>query len=340
MKAPAFAYAKPRSLEEAYALLEKHGEGARVLAGGQSLVPMLNLRLATPAILVDITGIDGLAGISIHEDKLRIGALTRHREIEQSAAIAKHCPLLTQAAPHVAHVAIRNSGTFGGSIALADPAAEWPACCLALDATVVLVSKAGERRVAAREFFKGLFATGLKPAELICAVEIPLAPSHRSVFLELSRRRGDYGLVGVAAMARLEGGHLHDVRLAFLGTREGALAMLYARGRPVQYAYLADELALWDVQTAYAARPWAVEAPSAGLGLTWSMLEMLERPDWATSPSIGFLEALDIGVATVAWETMPRLEEWLRDPQFKLRAAASLAIDRMAMEAPIDFIPA
>ena len=246
MKAPAFSYAKPHSLEEAYSLLEKHGEGARVLAGGQSLVPMLNLRLAAPAILVDITGIDGLAGISIHEDKLRIGALTRHREIEQSAEIAKHCPLLTQAAPHVAHVAIRNSGTFGGSIALADPAAEWPACCLALDATVVLVSKAGERRVAAREFFKGLFATGLEPAELICAVEIPLAPSHRSVFLELSRRRGDYGLVGIAAMARCEGGRLHDVRLAYLGGGDRPLlaygAMRAAEGK-VPPADLGTELA-------------------------------------------------------------------------------------------------
>ncbi len=217
MKAPAFAYARPRSLEQAFGLLEKHGDGARVLAGGQSLVAMLNLRLAAPEILVDITRIDGLSGFSVSDGKLRIGALTRHREIAPSAEVAKHCPLLAQAAPHIAHVAIRNSGTLGGSLALADPAAEWPACCLALDATLRLVSSKGERRVAAREFFKGLYATALRPAELIAGVEIALLPRHRSAFLELSRRRGDYAIVGVAAIARHEAGRLHDVRLAYLG---------------------------------------------------------------------------------------------------------------------------
>ena len=140
MKAPAFAYAKPRSIEEACKLLQENGDKARVLAGGQSLVPMLNLRVASPELLVDITGIGGLAGISVTGATLRIGALTPHRVVEQSAEVEKHCPLLTQAAPHIAHVAIRNSGTFGGSIALADPAAEWPACCLALDASIVIRS--------------------------------------------------------------------------------------------------------------------------------------------------------------------------------------------------------
>lgn len=217
MKAPQFAYTKPRTLEEAFDLLEKHGQDARLLAGGQSLVPMLNLRLAAPAILIDITGLDGLAGISVSGSHVRIGALTSHRDVERSAGIARHCPLLTQAAPHIAHVAIRNSGTFGGSIALADPAAEWPACCLALDATFVLVSRKGERRVPARAFFKGLYATALTPLELVAAIEIPLMPRHRSVFLELSRRRGDYAIVGVAAVAKAEGGRLHDLRLAYLG---------------------------------------------------------------------------------------------------------------------------
>lgn len=217
MKAPAFAYAKPRTLAEAFDLLQKHGDTARVLAGGQSLVAILNLRLAAPEILVDITGIGGLAGISVAEGRIRIGALTRHREIERSAEVARHCPLLAQAAPHIAHVAIRNSGTLGGSLALADPAAEWPACCLALDATLILVSAKGERRVPAREFFKGLYATALGPAELVAGVEIPLLPRHRSVFLELSRRRGDYAIVGVAAVARTEAGRVHDLRLAYLG---------------------------------------------------------------------------------------------------------------------------
>ncbi len=235
MKAPAFAYAKPRSIEEACTLLATNGDKARVLAGGQSLVPMLNLRVASPELLVDITGLDGLAGIEVTGGTLRIGALTPHREVEQSPEVAKHCPLLTQAAPHIAHVAIRNSGTFGGSIALADPAAEWPACCLALDATIVIRGKTGERRKAAREFFKGLFATDLKAGEIVTAVEIPLAPKHRSVFLELSRRQGDYALVGVAAMARVEDGRLFDVRIAYLGGGDRPLlavnAMKAAEGK-------------------------------------------------------------------------------------------------------------
>ena len=235
MKAPAFAYAKPRTIEEACTLLHENGEKARVLAGGQSLVPMLNLRVASPELLVDITGIDGLAGIAVTDGTLRIGALTPHREVEHSAEVAKHCPLLTQAAPHIAHVAIRNSGTFGGSIALADPAAEWPACCLALDATIVIRSRTGERRKVAREFFKGLFATDLKAGEIVTAVEIPLAPRHRSVFLELSRRQGDYGLVGVAAMARVEDGRLSDLRIAYLGGGDRPLlavnAMKAAEGK-------------------------------------------------------------------------------------------------------------
>ena len=217
-------------------MLAEHGDSARVLAGGQSLVPMLNLRVAAPELLVDITGIESLDGISVDQDKLCIGTLTRHREVEQSAEVARHCPLLSQAAPRIAHVAIRNSGTFGGSIALADPAAEWPACCLALDATIATISKAGKRSIPAREFFKGLFSTDLKPGELITAVEIPLAPRHRSVFLELSRRRGDYALVGLAAMARWEGGKLHDVRLAYLGGGDRPLlarnAMRAAEGKP------------------------------------------------------------------------------------------------------------
>ncbi len=236
MKAPAFAYAKPRTLQEAFALLERHGSDARIIAGGQSLVAILNLRLAAPSILIDITALPGLAGVSVSGGKLVIGALTRHREIEQSAEVAKHCPLLTQAAPHIAHVAIRNSGTLGGSIALADPAAEWPACCLALDATFRLVSAKGERRVAAREFFTGLYATALGPAELVAAIEIPLLPEHRSVFLELSRRKGDYAIVGVAAVAKSTGGRLSDVRLAYLGGGDvpklARRAMQAAEGKP------------------------------------------------------------------------------------------------------------
>lgn len=218
MKAPSFSYAKPASLGEVFDLLARHGEGARVLAGGQSLLASLNLRLSAPELLVDITGVPGLAGISVSGSAVKIGALTTHRQIERSAEIERHLPLLAQAVRHVAHVAIRNVGTFGGSIALADPAAEYPACAVALDATLVLAGRGGERRVKAREFFRGLYETALAPGELVVAGEFPLAgEGYRSVFLELARRRGDYAMVGLAAHARLAGGRIGDARLAFLG---------------------------------------------------------------------------------------------------------------------------
>ena len=217
MKAPSFAYAKPRSLEEVFVLLRR-SDDAKVLAGGQTLLATLNMRLSSPAVLVDITGVPGLAGIAVRGDVLRIGALTRHREIERSREVAEHAPLLAQAAPHIAHVAIRNVGTIGGSLAHADPAAEWPACCVALDADIVIASRAGERRVKARDFYKGLFETALGEGELVAAVELPLlGAGYRSVFLELARRHGDYAMVGVAAAARPAGGTLADLRLAFLG---------------------------------------------------------------------------------------------------------------------------
>jgi carbon-monoxide dehydrogenase medium subunit len=218
VKAPSFAYARPRSLDETFALLERHGDEAKLLAGGQTLLATLNMRLASPALLVDIGGLPGLAGITAQGKALRIGALTRHREIERSPEVAKHVPLLAQAAPHIAHVAIRNVGTLGGSLAHADPAAEWPACCVALDAEIVIASKAGERLVKGRQFFKGLFETALAPGELIAAVEFPiLGADYRTAFLELARRHGDYAIVGVAAVAKASGGVLADLRLAFIG---------------------------------------------------------------------------------------------------------------------------
>ena len=218
MKAPLFAYARPKTLVEVFDALEHHGEGARLLAGGQSLVATLAMRLSAPEILVDLGGLKDLAGISVSGSKLRIGALTTHRAIERSLEVARHVPLLSQAAPHIAHVAIRNAGTFGGSLALADPAAEWPACCVALDAELVLAGRAGERRVKAREFFHALYDTALRSNEVLVAAEIPIPPAGtKSVFLELARRQGDYALAGVAALARADKGTLRDVQLAFLG---------------------------------------------------------------------------------------------------------------------------
>lgn len=218
MKAPAFAYVKPASLAEAIELLERYGEEAKILAGGQSLIAALNMRLASPRVLIDINDIPTLAGITVAGETVRIGALTRHRELERSPEIARHVPLINQALPHVAHAAIRSRGTFGGSIAFADPAAELPACSLALGAEFVIGSRASERRVAARDFFKGLYETDLRPGELLLAGEFAaIRPGYRSAFEELARRHGDYALVGVAAHAKYEGGSYADAALAFFG---------------------------------------------------------------------------------------------------------------------------
>ena len=218
MKAPLFAYARVRSLAETFDLLAKHGDEAKLLAGGQSLIATLNMRLSAPQLLIDITRLTELSGILVRDGTVRIGALATHAEIERSPEIRKHLPLLAQAAPHIAHVAIRNAGTIGGSIALADPAAEWPACCVALNAQFVIARKAGTRQVAARDFFKGLYATALRPDEVLTQVEIAVpGPEYRSAFVELAQRRGDYAIVGLAAVAKVARGALSDLRLAFLG---------------------------------------------------------------------------------------------------------------------------
>src|SRR6267142_4561857 len=221
MKAPRFAYARPASVAEALALLDEHKDDARVLAGGQSLVPMLNFRLAAPKVLVDINRIAALSGIKVTKSHVRIGALTRHVELERSPEITKHLPLVATAVPHIAHPAIRNRGTFGGSCALADPAAELPACALALGATFIVAGKKGERRVAAEDFFKGLYATALKAGELIVAAEFPLPKlGYAFAFGELARRHGDYAMVGVAAHGSTQGGKFSDMRVVFFGVTD------------------------------------------------------------------------------------------------------------------------
>jgi len=208
LKAPSFAYAKPRSLAEAFDLLER--PGAKVLAGGQSLIPSLNLRLSAPDLLVDITGLKDLSKVELKNGAVRIGALCTHAQLEKSEEVRKHLPLVAEAVSHIAHPAIRNRGTLGGSLALADPAAELPACALALDAVLVVSSKRGERRVAAGDFFKGLFETDLKANEILVGVEFPKAD--KSVFLELTRRQGDYAIVGLAGITRSS-----QKRIAFFG---------------------------------------------------------------------------------------------------------------------------
>ena len=220
MKAPAFDYIKPRSLDQVFGLLAEYGDEARLLAGGQTLMATLNMRLSEPAIVVDINGIEALRGIRLTEDgtALQIGALVTHSEIEASALVAQHAPLLTLAAPHIAHRAIRNLGTWGGSIAYADPAAEWPACALALDAVVIVRSRSGERRIAALDFFLDLYTTALQEGELVVACEMPVrSAEHRYGFNELARRHGDYAIVGLAVAACVTQQKMHDTRLSFLG---------------------------------------------------------------------------------------------------------------------------
>ena len=218
MKAPRFSYVRPDSLASVLELLAEHEGEARILAGGQSLMPTLNMRLSEPGLLIDINRIDALKGISLEDGTVRIGALARHAEVLASPLVAEHLPLIADAMPHVAHVAVRNRGTFGGSIALADPAAELPACAVTLDASFVLASRRGRRTVPARSFFHGLYETELAEDELLVEARIPvLAPGYRSSFLEFARRHGDFALAGVCCHARVEGGVLSDVSLACFG---------------------------------------------------------------------------------------------------------------------------
>jgi len=198
LKAPSFAYAKPRSLAEAFDLLER--PGAKILAGGQSLIPSLNLRLSSPELLVDITALKGLSEVEVKDGTVRVGALCTHAALERSEEVRKHLPLVAEAVSHIAHPAIRNRGTLGGSLALADPAAELPACALALEAVLIISSGKGERRVKVADFFKGLFETDLEPAEILVGVEFSKAD--KSVFLELTRRQGDYAIVGLAGVVK------------------------------------------------------------------------------------------------------------------------------------------
>ena len=218
MKAPAFSYLRPTRLNDVIALLQQHGDEARLLAGGQTLLATLNMRLSEPALLIDLQAVKELRGIAVDGDILRIGAMVTHSEIEASPLVAAHAPLLRAAAPHIAHRAIRNLGTLGGSMAYGDPAAEWPACLLALDGAVLARGPAGERRIEAQDFFTGLYTTALEANEIIVACEFPVSSAQqRFAFDELTRRHGDYGVVGLAASANLTNGALSQVRLAWLG---------------------------------------------------------------------------------------------------------------------------
>jgi carbon-monoxide dehydrogenase medium subunit len=241
VKPAPFEYHCPRTLDEALTLLAEHGSDAKPLAGGQSLIPAMNFRLATPAVLIDLNAIDELS--FIHGDgaeprqegaasaaPIRIGAMVRHRQLERSALVATRAPLITKTMPFVAHPAIRTRGTLGGSLAHADPAAELPAAMLALNAQFMLSSRARSRSVSANDFFVGLFTTALEPGELLTEVIIPPLPARSAhAFAEVSRRHGDFALAGVAAVVAMDdAGNCTDARIALLSVGDRPLLAMHA----------------------------------------------------------------------------------------------------------------
>ncbi len=219
MKTAAFDYFRPTSIEEAVELLANAGESAKVLAGGQTLVPIMAFRMAQPSALIDLNRIEGLNYIRDDGDLLRIGAMTRHRDIERSELVSTHCPLLAQAIRLVAHPVIRNRGTAGGSLSHADPSAEWPTVAMALGAEMILLSACGKRTVPARDFFTSLLTTALMPDEILVEIRLPkIRKNAAAAFLEVSRRHGDFALVSVAVQIGLaQSGEVDEVALALGG---------------------------------------------------------------------------------------------------------------------------
>lgn len=286
MKAAAFAYARATSVVNALELLRAHGDKAKVLSGGQSLMPAMNLRLISPELIVDIGELAELRGITMTGNVVRIGALTRHVDLLKSPDIAAHAPLLTEAIAHVGHPAIRNRGTIGGSLAHADPASELPACMVALNATIVVRGQDGERRVAAEDFFKGIYETDLSAQELLVSVELPVA-DRTSVhfFHEFARRHGDYAIAGLAAQAILEKDAFTDLRLVFFAVGDrpvlarAATKLVNAAVTPAVLAAasaaLGEELAPQDDQQASA----SMRRHLAKVLLARGASALLDRPD-------------------------------------------------------------
>lgn len=244
MKAPRFGYERPATLAEALSMLRQHGPEARLLAGGQSLLASLAFRLSEPSVLIDISRLAELKGVTRSGDTIRVGAGTTHTVLGADPLVRAHVPLIAQAIPHIAHPAIRNRGTIGGSLAFADPAAELPACCVALDARIVAASAGGERRIAASDFFTGLFSTALADGEMIAAVEFSApAAGERSAIEEVARRSGDYAMAGVAVRAALSGGTLKAPRIVFFGVGDAPVvaksAMATFDGKPASAAQIA-----------------------------------------------------------------------------------------------------
>jgi aerobic carbon-monoxide dehydrogenase medium subunit len=238
VKPPQFVYVAPTSLDEAVSALAEHGEDAKVLAGGQSLIPLLSLRLARPTALIDLNGVAELSSIAVN-GMTAIGAMTRHRAVERSADVAKQVPLLAAAIPYIGHVAIRTRGTIGGSLAHADPAAELPAIALALDATFEATSTRGTRTISAADFFVGYFTTALEAHEILTKVTFPNAAPGTGVSVqEMARRHGDFAMVAAAASVAPGG----DVRIALINVSDRPVRAVEAEAAMRQGAPI-DEVA-------------------------------------------------------------------------------------------------
>ncbi|WP_315834158.1 xanthine dehydrogenase family protein subunit M [Bradyrhizobium prioriisuperbiae] len=223
MKPAPFKYIVAHSVEEAVALKVEHGSDACFLAGGQSLVPALNFRLAQPAVLIDINTVADCDGVSVRDGKVSVGALTRYRVLQRNPGIAQHAPLIAEALPHIAHPQVRNRGTIGGNLSHADPASELPAIMLASGARMRVRSSAGERWIDARMFFVGALCTALEAHEMLVEVELPAtAPRCGTAFMEIARRRGDFAIMGIAATLTLaDDGSCAAARLAYCGAGDG-----------------------------------------------------------------------------------------------------------------------
>jgi carbon-monoxide dehydrogenase medium subunit len=238
VKPIAFDYVRAESVNHAVRLLAEHQEGARIIAGGQSLLTAMNFRMSSPEILVDIGELEELRDITLTDDaRLRIGALTRHADLDASPDIATHAPLLRKAIRHVAHAAIRNRGTFGGSLSHADPASELPACVVALNATIHVAGPDGGRVVPARQFFTGVHETSLRAGELLVAVEIDIIKADEiSGFAEFARRQGDYAIVGLAAHGRADAGLLTSIDPVFFAVGSTPILARHAAAALVDQA--------------------------------------------------------------------------------------------------------
>jgi aerobic carbon-monoxide dehydrogenase medium subunit len=223
MKPAPFRYVAVRTIDQALQLKAEHGDDARFLAGGQSLVPTMNFRLAQPAMLIDINPLDELSGVNNGGGTVRIGALTRYRSLERDPATARQLPLIHEALPHIAHPQIRNRGTIGGNLAHADPASEMPAIVVALGGRLCARSAKRERWIAAADFFVGAMTTALEPDEMLTDVEMPVAPpGSGACFMEMSRRRGDFAIIGVACTVRLDAdGRCVEARIALCNAGDG-----------------------------------------------------------------------------------------------------------------------